>query len=346
MALPTLQTISECGDYAKTVEPFIPQLIGLPSNLLNNSDGLAQLYVETNPLVSAFAASVAFSVIFFIVSEINRNYSQVDRLWSILPNLYVVHLALWARLAGLPHSRIDLVAVFTSLWSARLTFNYWRKGGYTVGSEDYRWAIVQKYLPRPVWIIFNITFISFIQSVLLFSFSCIPAYAILLSTQFEPSITTPDVLYFAAEVLLVVSEFVSDGQMWTYQTAKHKYLKDAKVPQGFSRADLDRGFLTSGLFAYSRHPNFFAEQSIWLVLYQWSCYATNNVYSWTGIGAGALVLLFQGSTWLTEAITTGKYPEYKEYQKQVGMFIPTSLSGYKPPKNVAKIAQKETQKQK
>ncbi|CAH0016514.1 unnamed protein product [Clonostachys rhizophaga] len=346
MALPTLQTISECGDYAKTVEPFIPQLVGLPSNLLNNTDGLAQLYVETNPLVSAFAASVAFSVAFFIVSELNKNYSQVDRLWSILPNLYVVHLALWARLAGLPHSRIDLIAVFTSLWSARLTFNYWRKGGYTVGSEDYRWAIVQKYLPRPVWIIFNITFISFIQSVLLFSFSCIPAYAILLSTQFEPSITTPDVLYFAAEVLLVVSEFVSDGQMWTYQTAKHKYLKDAKVPQEFNRADLDRGFLTSGLFAYSRHPNFFAEQSIWLVLYQWSCYATNNVYSWTGIGAGALVLLFQGSTWLTEAITTGKYPEYKEYQKQVGMFIPTSLGGYKPPKNVAKIAQKETQKQK
>jgi steroid 5-alpha reductase family enzyme len=119
MALPTLQTISECGDYAKTVEPFIPQLMGLPSNLLNNTEGLAQLYVETNPLVSAFAASVAFSVIFFIVSEINRNYSQVDRLWSILPNLYVVHLALWARLAGLPHSRIDLIAVFTSLWSVR-----------------------------------------------------------------------------------------------------------------------------------------------------------------------------------------------------------------------------------
>lgn len=21
----------------------------------------------------------------------------------------------------------------------RLTFNYWRKGGYSIGSEDYRW---------------------------------------------------------------------------------------------------------------------------------------------------------------------------------------------------------------
>lgn len=83
------------------------------------------------------------------------------------------------------------------------------------------------------------------------------------------------------------------------------------------------------MFAYSRHPNFFAEQAIWFVLYQWSCYATNNLYSWTGIGSGSLVLLFQGSTWLTELITAGKYPEYKEYQKQVGMFMPTSLRPYK-----------------
>lgn len=116
-----------------------------------------------------------------------------------------------------------------------------------------------------------------------------------------------------------------------YQTAKHQYQKDAKVPRGFKQEDLDRGFLTSGLWAYSRHPNFFAEQTIWFVLYQWSCYATNNLYSWTGIGSGCLVLLFQGSTLLTEGITASKYPEYKEYQKQVGMFFPISISGYNPP---------------
>lgn len=100
---------------------------------------------------------------------------------------------------------------------------------------------------------------------------------------------------------------------------------------GFKQEDLDRGFITSGLWAYSRHPNFFAEQSIWFVLYQWSCYATNNLYSWTGIGSGCLVLLFQGSTWLTEGITAGKYPEYREYQKQVGMFCPASVRGYQAP---------------
>ncbi|EDN08820.1 conserved hypothetical protein [Histoplasma mississippiense (nom. inval.)] len=28
-----------------------------------------------------------------------------------------------------------------ALPTLRLTFNYWRRGGYSVGSEDYRWAI-------------------------------------------------------------------------------------------------------------------------------------------------------------------------------------------------------------
>lgn len=75
-------------------------------------------------------------------------------------------------------------------------------------------AILQKYVPKFIFFIFNVTFISFIQSVLLFAFSCVPAYAILLSTKFEPDITTADVAYFVVEIALVFSEWVSDGQQW------------------------------------------------------------------------------------------------------------------------------------
>ncbi|KFH48903.1 hypothetical protein ACRE_001190 [Hapsidospora chrysogenum ATCC 11550] len=331
MALPLLKSVEDCADFSKTVEPFIPQLYRLPSQVLGNIgsiDGLKQLYIGTNPLITGFAASIAFGFGFLVASEVNRNYSQVDRMWSILPNLYVVHLAVWARLAGLPHSRLDLIAAATTLWSIRLTHNYWRKGGYGIGSEDYRWAILQKYVNKFAWFIFNVTFISFIQSILLFSFSCVPAYAILLSSQFDQDVTTGDKAFFALEVALVVSEWFSDD----YQTAKYKYRDDGRVPEGFDKQDLDRGFITSGLFAYSRHPNFLAEQTIWFVLYQWSCYATNQLYNgWTGAGSWSLLLLFQGSTWLTELITARKYPEYREYQKQVGMFLPTSLTPYTSP---------------
>lgn len=122
-----------------------------------------------------------------------------------------------------------------------------------------------------------------------------------------------------------------------YQTAKYKYRGDGKLRNGFTKADLERGFIASGLFAYSRHPNFFAEQTIWFAMYQWACYSANSLYNWTGFGALALVALFQGSTALTEAITAGKYPEYKTYQGQVGMFIPKSLSPYRGPVNQPKI---------
>ena len=206
-----------------------------------------------------------------------------------------------------------------------------------------------------VWFIFNVTFISFIQSILLFAFSCAPAYVVLLTTKFEPDITANDVAFLVVEVALVVTEYISDGQMWSkleqhltsgsctcrtlfpdetikdYQTAKYKYKDDGVVPAGYSKQELDRGFITTGLFAYSRHPNFFAEQLVWFVLYQWSCFASKTLYNWAGIGSGSLFLLFQGSTWLTELITADKYPQYNDYQKRVGMFTPKSLTAYQPP---------------
>lgn len=121
------------------------------------------------------------------------------------------------------------------------------------------------------------------------------------------------------------------------------------MSRGYTQADLERGFITTGLWAYSRHPNFAAEQTIWFVLYQWSCYASKVLYSWTGLGCMSLILLFQGSTILTEVISSGKYPEYKHYQKQIGAHIP-SFTAYKSPGpkiiRTSELAKKQKTKQK
>ncbi|OLN93946.1 hypothetical protein CCHL11_03382 [Colletotrichum chlorophyti] len=337
MALPAVSSLEECSEWAKAAEPFIPQLLELPRKIAASPQSLAQIYLETNPLVSGFFFSLVLAVVVLGVSEYHRNFSQIDRLWSLLPNWYILHLAAWAHLNGVPAQRVALVGAATTLWSARLTFNYWRKGGYERGSEDYRWEIVRKYVPAWVFFLFNVTFISFIQSVLLFAFSAVPAYSILLASRLEPEVTAADWAFFSVMVALVVSEWISDGQQWDYQTAKHAYLRDGKVPRGWAKADLDRGFVTNGLWAYSRHPNFFAEQMVWFVLYQWSCYATKVLYSYTFAGSAFLIMLFQGSTWLTELITSGKYAEYKEYQSQVGMFMPKSLSPYQRQASQPKI---------
>ncbi|RYP83222.1 hypothetical protein DL769_001418 [Monosporascus sp. CRB-8-3] len=333
MALPPLKTLENCAEYSKAVEPYLPQLYELPwqaYDAATSSDAsLLDLYKNTNPLISGLSFSVLLGAVFLVVSEINRNYSQVDRMWSLLPTLYNAHFALWARLNSLPTRRVDLILLWSVVWSARLTFNYWRKGGYKKGSEDYRWEIIRGKVPPALFFIFNITFISFIQSILL-SLLAAPTYVILLTTQFEPEITTADLAYFAIELLLILSEWFSDQQQWDYQTAKKQYQKTAKVPRGFSQEDLDRGFVTTGLWAYCRHPNFAAEQTIWFVLYQWSCYASKTLYGWAGFGCLFLLMVFQGSTWLTEQITAGKYPEYGLYQEKVPPFFPR-LKPYKKP---------------
>jgi steroid 5-alpha reductase family enzyme len=76
----------------------------------------------------------------------------------------------------------------------------------------------------------------------------------------------------------------------------------------------------------SRHPNFAAEQAIWVTLYQWACFTTGTIYNWTAIGAFSYLILFQASTWFTELITAEKYQDYKEYQARVGKFLPKLFS--------------------
>jgi steroid 5-alpha reductase family enzyme len=117
-----------------------------------------------------------------------------------------------------------------------------------------------------------------------------------------------------------------------YHQAKSEYLKTAKLPSNskYSQEDLDRGFVVTGLWAWSRHPNFAAEQAIWIVFYQWAAFSSKSPLNWTAAGFIGLLGIFFGSTRLTERITAGKYPAYKEYQSLIPMFIPSFLGGILP----------------
>ncbi|KAI9806272.1 MAG: hypothetical protein M1825_006387 [Sarcosagium campestre] len=277
-ALPSLTVLKDCADFSKTVVPFIPQLYSLPQKLIDcgfDSERLKSLYLSTNPLISAFAIALFLAPVFLIVSEVNKNYSQVDRFWSILPTVYNAHFCAWAHLAGMRTLRMDTLLAFSAVWSLLLA---------------------------------AITF---------------PSYILLLVTKLVgDGNTTPDVIFSRCLVSLVLVEWFADQQQWEFQEAKRLYKKTGKVPFKFDAEDLDRGFVVTGLWSWSRHPNFAAEQAIWVILYQWSCYVSDSLYNWTIVGAIGYLILFQASTWFTELITSGKYPEYEEYKARVGKFIP------------------------
>jgi hypothetical protein len=122
LAAPVMKALEEAADWSKGVEPYYSQLLNLPSQLVDVAAGretALELYVNTNPLVTGFAVSIVLGAVFLVVAEITKNYSQVDRCWSLLPTLYNAHFAAWARLAGYSHQRVDAILFWSVIWSVR-----------------------------------------------------------------------------------------------------------------------------------------------------------------------------------------------------------------------------------
>lgn len=136
--------------------------IVLPYVSMNYDEPLSTDQWQVLELLLKIAFAKAVTV--FLVSFATANYSQVDKLWSIMPVIYV-----WvAAIEGGLSSRQILMASVITFWGIRLTYNFARKGGYSwrfwQGEEDYRWAELRKnpYMANPIlWFIFNLTFISF-----------------------------------------------------------------------------------------------------------------------------------------------------------------------------------------
>ena len=255
----------------------------------------------------------------FVVGEISRNNSQVDKLWSIVPIYYVWHMTL---LAPELSERMVLMAILVTIWGARLTFNFARRGAYTwrfwAGEEDYRWEELRK---RPgfnnnfIWGLFNLFFISAYQNILIFSFT-VPIIATL-SDQANPQLNGIDYLLAVLMLLAVAIEFVADQQQYVFQTEKHRRIK-----AGEALGDYEKGFVSTGLWGIVRHPNYAMEQSIWVIFYLFSVNATGQWVNWTIGGCVLLLILFKGSSDFSEELSAGKYPAYKDYQKRVPRFTP------------------------
>ena len=120
MALPVVKSAIDCTDLSATVSPYLYQLKTLPQLVfesISNLAALRQVYLDTNPLITALAFSLFLVPIFLIVSEVNKNYSQVDRCWSILPTFYVGHYVTYAHLMGLETKRLDTLLAASIVWS-------------------------------------------------------------------------------------------------------------------------------------------------------------------------------------------------------------------------------------
>jgi steroid 5-alpha reductase family enzyme len=235
-----------------------------------------------------------------------KDTSWVDRIWSVVP---IVYAWVFASGAGFADMRLNVIAALITLWGARLTFNFARKGGYAPGGEDYRWEVLRARMKPWQYQVFNILFIVIAQNIILFLIT-LPMNELLANPAPFSGVDAALALLFLAFLTL---ETVADQQQWNF----HQFKKAERA----AGREVRPGFLTTGLFSISRHPNFFAEQAQWWVVYLF-VFANHGFGGWSWLGAFILTGLFIGSTRFTEEITLLKYPDYAQYQKRVSMLVP------------------------
>ena len=117
--------------------------------------------------------------------------------------------------------------------------------------------------------------------------------------------------------LLIVIQYISDQQQYDFQTEKYRRIENNEKLDG----DYKRGFVKTGLWSFSRHPNFTCEQLIWITFYCLSASANGTYLNWSIVGCILLVILFVNSAIFSEGISSRKYQEYKKYQENVPMFL-------------------------
>ncbi|KAI9220123.1 hypothetical protein BC828DRAFT_384285 [Blastocladiella britannica] len=213
------------------------------------AEHIEKLLIREHPYVLSMHVCAGMIAWTFASGTITGNYSSVDRLWSVVPAVYawLFFLQAWPDF----DYRLFALAAVTTIWASRLTFNFWRRGGYN-GEEDYRWPWLRSIIKEPygvvgavAWHIFSFAFISVYQCLLLWAI-IVPIGLEVYTVRYRPkqvlsrtrSVYVPWTHYDTAATVLALAcialEAVADNQQWTFQTQKHKLL-------AAERARLDRG---------------------------------------------------------------------------------------------------------
>jgi len=236
--------------------------------------------------------------ILWIISVIIKNASIVDLFWGF--GFVLINVFYFISSEGFGPRKIILLVLVT-FWGLRLSgYLAWRNIGK---GEDYRYRQFRsKYgEERYWWISFFQTFI--LQGVLMWLIS-----APLLGAQYYGPEKGLGILDYAGIALWITGFIFEAGG--DYQLARFKADPSNK-----------RKVLSSGLWRYTRHPNYFGDSAVWWG-YGFVCLAAGSLWPVLGsILMTALIIKVSGVA-LLENNLVDKKPEYREYIERTSTFFP------------------------
>lgn len=253
-----------------------------------------------SPYFLALYFIAGFAVLSWLLSVVKKDVSFVDSLWSLF---FVIVAGVLAFNTPELSVRAQIVLTLVLLWALRLsiyiTARNWGE------AEDYRYQTIRAnnepgFTFKSLYIVFGL------QGLLAWIVALPLLPAITSAVAFGPL----DMVAVALWSVGFVFEAVGD-----FQLAK------------FKRDPANKGrVLDSGLWRYTRHPNYFGEFCIWWAFYLFAVSAGG----WWTIVAPLLItvlLLKVSGVAMLEKTISERRPKYADYIRQTNAFFPGPRRG-------------------
>jgi steroid 5-alpha reductase family enzyme len=255
-----------------------------------------------HPLAVAGAADLAATAVVFAASFACDNTSIYDPYWSVAPPLLAAY---YASLSTAPSgARTIATLALVTAWSVRLTWN-WRRGWRGLAHEDWRYRDFRASTGRAYWLV-SAAALHLFPTVQVF-LGCVPLYFALA----RPSrgFGLADAAALAITGAAIAIEAIADQQLRRFVTTR------ARV----------QDVLDGGLWAWSRHPNYFGEILFWWGLFTVALAAdAGDGGAWkSGVGAVAITAMFVfASVPLIDRRMLARHPAYAARIARVSAIVP------------------------
>ncbi|MEG0077619.1 DUF1295 domain-containing protein [Anaerorhabdus sp.] len=242
----------------------------------------------------SFVIIVIYFFLFFIVGTLIKNNSIVDMGWGLgFVILNLIFYFMFEHTLG-----TLLFTVLLTIWGVRLFLHIYKRN---YGKpEDFRYAAWRKEWGE--WVVLRSFFqVYLLQAVFMW------VVAMPIQTMYPPMYSV-NWLTIAGLLLWCIGFF--------FEVVGDQQLSD------FIKNTENKGkIIETGLWRYTRHPNYFGEAVIWWGLALISYSLSGNPLSFIGSGFITFSLCFISGVPLLEKRNASK-PGYAEYKRKTSVFIP------------------------
>jgi steroid 5-alpha reductase family enzyme len=243
----------------------------------------------------ALGAILLVAGLAWVASVLKDDVSFVDSLWSLF---FLLAALVFAAELELPAARATLVLFLVAVWalrlSAHITIRNWGE------PEDYRYQAIRAN-NEPGFVVKSLYIVFGVQGVL--------AWIVAAPLLPAMSSTTPlgwlDVVAAGLWVFGFVFEAVGDYQLSRFKTD----------PASKGRV------LNTGLWRYTRHPNYFGEFCIWWAFWLFAVAAGGWWTVFAPLLMSFLLMKVSGVAMLEKTIGERR-PEYAQYVRSTNAFFP------------------------